>query len=408
MINQKDSIDMLAINESVPISEIKNRIARFQKQLMENQVDGALILQNTDLYYFSGTIQQGHLYIPQQGNPLLMVRKHLARAETESPIEDIVPLRSPKQVLNLIRAHGHDLPRSIGLELDVLPANLFFRYQQLFSDLIVKDISHAVRMVRSVKSAYEINIIRQAARLSDKVAESVSEFLREGMTELELAGLVEARARKLGHQGIVRMRMWGGEMFYGHLLAGPSAAVPSYLASPTGGIGANPAVAQGAGMTKIERHQPILVDYVFALNGYISDHTRIFAIGDLPQDLIRTHQSMLTIQETVKMAARPGVPSGELYDLAWKQARALNCQDVFMGSDDQRIRFVGHGVGLEIDEYPFLAQGQTLPLEEGMIIALEPKAIMPGRGVVGIENTHVVTQDGLKQLTRLDEQIHIL
>jgi Xaa-Pro aminopeptidase len=396
------------IEASVPVSEIENRIAQFQERLVKNQIDGALILQNTDLYYFSGTIQQAHLYIPQQGDPLLMVRKHLSRARAESSIEQIVPIKSPKQLLDLIKQHGHDLPRTLGLELDVLPVNLYFKYQKLFDGHKITDISYEIRMLRSVKSPYEIGITEQAARLSDEVAASVPDFLREEMTELELAGLVEAKARKLGHQGIVRMRMWGGEMFYGHLLAGPSAAVPSYLASPTGGVGANPAVAQGAGMTKICRHQPILVDYVFALNGYISDHTRIFAMGDLPAEMLKTHESMLAIQEAVKKAARPGVSSGELYELAWEQARALNCQDVFMGFDEQRIRFVGHGIGLELDEYPFLAKGQSLPLAEGMIIALEPKAIIPGKGVVGIENTHVVTSDGLKQLTRLEEQIHIV
>jgi Xaa-Pro aminopeptidase len=296
----------------------------------------------------------------------------------------------------------------MGMELDVLPTNLFLNFQKLFDQIKIKDISNDIRNLRSVKSAYEIDIIEKATQLSEKVAARVPDFLREGMTEMELAGLVEAEARKFGHPGIVRMRMWGGEVFFGHLLAGPSAAVPSYLESPTGGLGPNPAVAQGASMTKIGRHQPILLDYAFVLNGYISDNARIFAIGDLPEDLIKTHQAMLSIQETVKNAARPGVSSGELYDLAWEQAHALNCQDVFMGCDNQRVRFVGHGVGLEIDEYPFIAQGQSLPLKEGMVIALEPKAIIPGKGVVGIENTHVVTQDGLRQLTTLEEQICIV
>ena len=401
-------MDMLDIKKRVPKSETQNRIVQLQRQLTHQQIDGALIIQNSDLYYFSGTIQQAYLYVPQWGDPLLIVRKNLLEAQSESSIENIVPLKSPKEVLDLIKAHGHDLPRIMGMELDVLPTNLFFHFQKLFDQIKIKDISHDIRILRSVKSAYEIDIIEKTTRLSEKVTASVPDFLREGMTEMELAGLVEAEARKFGHPGIVRMRMWNGEVFFGHLLAGPSAAVPSYLESPTGGLGPNPAVAQGASMTKIGRHQPIMLDYAFVLNGYISDNARIFAIGDLPEDLIKTHQAMLSIHETVKNAARPGVSSGELYDLAWEQAHDLNCQDVFMGCDDQRVRFVGHGVGLEIDEYPFIAQGQSLPLKEGMVIALEPKAIIPGKGVVGIENTHVVTQDGLRQLTTLEEQICVV
>jgi Xaa-Pro aminopeptidase len=399
---------MIDLKERVPKSETQNRIVQLQKKLTHQQIDGALIIQNSDLYYFSGTIQQAYLYVPQQGKPLLMVRKNLLEAKSESSIENIVPLKSPKAVLDNIKENGHHLPRFMGMELDVLPANLFFQFQKLFEQIKIKDISNDIRILRSVKSAYEIDIIEQATRLSERVTASVPNLLREGMTELELAGLVEAEARKLGHQGIVRMRKWGGEIFYGHLLAGSSAAVPSYMESPTGGRGPNPAVAQGASMAKIGRYQPIMLDYAFVFNGYISDNARIFAIGDLPEDLIKTHQAMLSIQETVIKAARPGVLSGELYDLAWEQAHALNCQDVFMGCDDQRVRFVGHGVGLEIDEYPFLAQGQSMPLEKGMVIALEPKAIIPGKGVVGIENTHVVTQDGLRQLSTLEEQIYIV
>jgi Xaa-Pro aminopeptidase len=79
--------------------------------------------------------------------------------------------------------------------------------------------------------------------------------------------------------------------------------------------------------------------------------------------------------------------------------------DHFMGHGHDRVRFVGHGVGLELDELPILAARQTLPLEEGMVIALEPKATFPGRGVVGIENTHVVTGAGLERLTALGDEI---
>ena len=229
------------------------------------------------------------------------------------------------------------------------------------------------------------------------------------MTELELAGKVEAEARRLGHQGVVRMRLWGGEMFYGHLMAGPTGAVPSYLASPTGGVGPSPAMAQGPGFNAIRRHEPVLVDYVFAYNGYLSDHTRIFSLGSLPQELVDAHNAMLEVQELVKKIATPGIASGAIYERALAKSTELGYADNFMGiAGKERIRFVGHGIGLEIDEFPFLAAGQDLQLREGMTIALEPKLIFPGQGVVGIENTHVVTQDGLEQLGRYPEEIIVI
>ncbi len=390
---------------STPKTEIDQRIEKLQRRLLQEGVDGALILQNTDLFYFSGTIQQSHLYIPAQGPPLLMVRKSLQRAKAESPLSTILPLNSPKQLMTLIQENGIAPPGVMGMELDVLPANLFFSYKRLFPGVDIRDISIPIRMVRAVKSAYELNLIRQAAAFSDQVAETLPKLLREGLTEIELAGMVEAQARRLGHQGTVRMRLWGAEMFYGHLMSGPAAAVPSFLASPTGGASVSAAVAQGPSFRKIRRHEAILFDYVFAWKGYISDHTRIYAIGRPPQQLVDAHAHMLDLQEQIKVMATPGTSAGDLYSAAIEIAVRKGVDAHFMGAGADRIRFIGHGVGLELDEFPFLAHGQTTRLEEGMVIALEPKLVFPGKGVVGIENTHVVTPSGLEQLTHAEQQI---
>jgi len=338
-----------------------------------------------------------------------MVHKSTERARAESGLEQILHLESPRKIPGLLKANGYPLPPKLGLELDVLPTNMYFNYQRLFQGADLVDLSQPIRLMRAVKSEYEISIIRRAAELSDQVAGHVPTILREGMSELELAGKVEAEARKLGHQGVVRMRLWGNEMFYGHLMSGPTAAVPSYLASPTGGVGTSPAIAQGPGYRAIQRHEPVLVDYVFAYNGYLSDHTRIFSLGSLSQELIDAHAAMLEVQQMVKQIAKPGVASGTLYDQALVKANELGYTENFMGAAGrERIRFVGHGIGLEVDEYPFLSAGQNLKLQEGMTIALEPKLIFPGKGVVGIENTHVVTQSGLEQLGRFEEEIIII
>jgi len=390
---------------STPATEIDRRIEQLQQQLLAQDLDGALILQNTDLFYFSGTIQQAHLYIPAQGRALLMVRKSLERARSESPLAAIIPLTSPNQLMDLIRENGLQVPVKMGMELDVVPTNTYFSYRKRFPAVEIRDISMPIRTIRSIKSDYELSLIRQAATRSDQVAEMVPGLLRAGMTEIELAGLVEAQARRLGHQGIVRMRLWGAEMFYGHLMAGAAAAVPSYLASPTGGAAVNAAVAQGPSFRVIRRNEPVLLDYVFAWQGYLSDHTRIFVVGRPPQALVDAHQHMLDLQEAIKIMATPGSIAGDLYAAAVKMADQKGVGDHFMGVGPDRIRFIGHGIGLELDELPFLAAGQTTELEAGMVIALEPKLIFPGKGVVGIENTHVVTRQGLEQLTHAEEKI---
>lgn len=392
----------------VPAGELAERIAKLQKILTARDLTGALICQKTDLFYFGATSQQGWLYVPVAGKPILMVFKDFDRARQESPLEEIVSLVGIKQIVGVLQRYGYPLPSVLGMELDVLPTNLYLQYCAIFKQAKIEDISYEIRLLRAVKSEFEIIKIRAAAKLSDKVAAMVPELLQVGKTEVALSGQLEGYARSLGHQGIVRMRMWGSELFYGHLMSGNGAAVPSYLASPTGGTGVSSVIGQGAGFRKISANEPILVDYVFALDGYLCDHARIFSIGRLPADLEAAHAAMLDIQDEIKTQAKPGTLSAELYELMVSLAEKKGYAENFMGVGDRRIRFTGHGLGLELDEFPFIAKGQQLALEEGMIIALEPKTIFPGRGVVGIENTHLVTQKGLEQLSSYPDEITII
>lgn len=391
-----------------PVSELYARVEKLQDSLQKQDIDAALIVQKTDLFYFSGTSQQGWLYVPAEGAPLLMVFKEYERAVAESELQEVVSLVSPKKIPGALVGSGYVLPKTLGMELDVLPANLYFQYNSIFEDSRIVDVSVDIRLIRAVKSDYELGIISKACALSDKVAARVPELLKVGRTEVEVAGELEAYARSFGHQGIVRMRLFGSELFYGHLMSGPAAAVPSYLASPTGGEGVSGLIGQGAGFKKICKNEPILVDYVFALDGYISDHARIFAIGELPDELLEAHRAMLEIQEAASKLALPGVETGELYDQMIALAEKKGYGEKFMGVGERKIRFTGHGVGLELDEFPFIAKGQKLKLEAGMVIALEPKVIFPGVGVVGIENTHRVTDKGLERLHHLDDQIRFI
>lgn len=396
---------MFSTQANTPESEILQRIVDLQTSLQANAIEGALILQPTDLFYFSGTIQQSHLYVPAEGDALLLARKSLERARAESSIGHILPLASPQTLPRILRDHAIAPPKRLGMELDVLPANLFFKYQRIFEPSEIVDISDMIRMQRSVKSVYELDQLSRSGRLADRMMAHVASILTTGLTEIELAGQVEAFARKLGHQGVVRMRLWGNELFYGHLMSGANAAVPSYLASPTGGSSVTPAVAQGPSSDPIRPHEPILVDYVFAHNGYIADQTRIFSLGALPDELMGAHQAMLDIQSAIRDLSRPGISAGTLYETAVRMATDKGYADHFMGVGPRRIRFVGHGVGLELDEFPFLAQGQTMALKENMVIALEPKLIFPGRGVVGVENSHIVRQNGFVSLTSYPDTI---
>jgi len=382
-----------------PKLELDRRIVRLQALLGQHGLDGALILQRADLFYFAGTIQQSHLFVPTAGAPLLMTRKSFSRARRESTLETIIPLNSLREVPGLLADHGYGKLARLGMELDVLPANAYFRYQQLFPGTELVDASSLIRQVRMIKSPYEVEIQREAAQRLDRVVRQVGDLLQEGMPEVELASRLEALARREGHQGEIWMRNWNQALFYGHVLSGQSGSEPSYFDGPLAGEGLSPAVPHGPGFRPIRRGEPIIMDYVFAYDGYLVDQTRVFALGPLADRWMAAYEAMLAVQEAVEEAARPGVPCSQLYDLAVAKAAGLGYAEYFMGHGEGQVPFVGHGVGLELDELPVLGRGVDLPLEPGMVFALEPKVAIPGQGAIGIENTWVVTETGLEPLT---------
>lgn len=149
---------------SVTEAEISKRWNRFQDGLAAHEVDGALIVLKTDLYYFSGTDQDAHLWVPASGEPILMVRKSMERAREDSPVRSIVPLPGLSHLPKLIGKQTGQGPKRIGLEMDILPAAFYFSYQRLFPDAEIVDISALIRSVRMIKSDYEISCGIERAR----------------------------------------------------------------------------------------------------------------------------------------------------------------------------------------------------------------------------------------------------
>ncbi len=388
----------------VPWEEIEKRIAAFQNKLEEKEVKVAIIAQSVDLYYFTGSCQKGYLVIPSRGEPLYLVNKSFKRAQEESPLANIRHLTSFRTLPQII---GEAVPDSkkIGLELDVIPAFLYLRLQKMFPQAELVDISTAIKELRLIKSPFEIGIIRKGAEISRQMLEAAPRFLEEGKREVEFAAELECFMRKLGHQGGIRLRQFNQEVFYGHVMSGENLTYPSFFDSPTGGPGLSPAYPQGPGWKKIRRGDAVIVDYVTAYNGYCVDCTRLFSVGNVSPLLEKAHGAALTIQDEIIKTAGPGTVCSDIYRQACQMAADFGYQDHFMGHGADQATFVGHGVGLELDELPILADRQDYPLQEGMVFALEPKMVIPGVGVAGAENTILVTEQGLEKITILPEEI---
>lgn len=393
-----------------PKEELEHRISRLQALMAKDGLEAVLVLQNADLFYFAGTVQSGCLYVPVAGEALYLVRKEFGRARMESGLREVVPFSSMKEIPGILADYGYPLPARIGMELDVLPVNLFERYRAVFPGAGVCDATPLIRHVRMIKSKYEIHILQDAAVQVDRVNRRAREVIREGMTDLELAAELEFTARKEGHQGLVRMRMFNSELFYAHVFSGVDSAVPSYVDTPLGGVGLNPSFGQGAGLKRIERNEPIIVDFAGCVDGYLVDQTRVFSLGGISGRLERAYHDMLRIQERMVELVAPGVPWGAVYDACLSLAVELGYADSFMGNKGAQVSFIGHGVGIEIDEFPFIARGfNEMTFEPGMAFAFEPKVVIPGEGAIGIENTFYLSHfEGLRQLTCSDQELTVL
>ena len=407
-----------------PREELEARARRLQGLMREAGLDGVMATQNADVFYLSGVVQQAQVYLPATGNPLLMVRKHHGRARMLSslPEESVVAVRSLRELPALIekvsgrksKVEGLETdnqtldfrPQRIGFELDTLPVAIFNAYAKALDGLGAElvDASMLFRQARAVKSDFEIEQIRRAAAVADAGVRAAAERLREGITEVELAAWVEYATRVAGHSGAVRIRVYGQEMHMGHLLAGDAGSLPSFMNSPTGGHGPGPWAPYGAGRRPIRKGEPVLLDYSGEWGGYLADQTRMLSVGPLSTFWLDAYAAMLDVQSYVERTIRPGMTSGELYDMAVERATALGYGDNFMGppeeeSPGQKVPFVGHAVGLELDEWPPLQRGTDALLESGMVLAFEPKLVYRGRGAIGIEDTYLLTGNGLSPLT---------
>jgi len=245
---------------------------------------------------------------------------------------------------------------------------------------------------------------RRAAGLQKQVFREAESFFTPGIREIDLMARIELRYRELGHQGLIRMRGFNQELFYGVVSSGPSGDNPNYLDGPVAGAGLYPSFPQGGGERIIGKGDPVMVDMVSNVGGYISDAARMYCQGAFPDDALRALDAAVAAQEATVAHMHPGGSVTDGARAAWEAARTSGLGDRFMGPPGRGVTFVGHGVGLEVDELPVIIEGAPNTFEQGQIVALEPKFFLEEHGVVGIENTYVIGPSGPEKLTDMPEE----
>ncbi len=357
----------------------------------------AVIFGRVNLYYLTGTIQDGMLLISPEGDPAFWIRRNYERAVAESPLPWIRPMTgfrdAARSTLNL--------PESVHIETEVVPLALLERFRKHFPFSHVQSLDRAILMVRAVKSTFEQDIMKRAGTMHRKVLEEcVPGMLTEGMTEAALGARLYSAMVDLGHQGIVRFGGFNIEIEVGQIGFGENSLYPTCFNGPGGCSGLCPAApVLGSRDRNLKKGDLVFVDNAFGVDGYQTDKTVVYAFGKEPSgEAAAAHARCIEIQDRIARLLVPGASPSSIY------ARAMGELDPgflenFMGIGNRRVSFLGHGVGLVVDEPPAIAPGSDDPLEEGMTIALEPKKGIPGVGMVGTENTFLVTSRGGVSLT---------
>ena len=370
---------------------------RFEMQSVG--ADALLVTSNANMYYFTGQVVAGYLYIPLDGVSMLFVRRPLG-LEAAS----LHYVRKPEQITEIMKKNGIPLPKRIMFEGDTLSHSEWLRYEAIFQSSVIINGTPAIQRVRSIKTESELELIRRSGRLHAEVYRKIPELYRSGMTDLELSIELEREMRLAGSLGIFRIFGQSLEIFVGSILAGNNACVASPYDFALGGKGIHPSIPVGATNSRLQRGMSVMVDMGGNFTGYMTDMTRTYSIGKLSEKAYRAHQTALEIQDEIARMMRPGAVCEYIYNKSLEIAKNSGLEDCFMGIS-QQARFVGHGVGIEVNEAPVIGARSRTELEPGMTLAVEPKFVIEGTGAVGIENTFIVTETGNDKITKLNEEI---
>lgn len=382
--------------------ELDLRMTKVRQAMARQETDALLIASTVNIYYLTGGVCRGYFYLPIEGDPLFFIQAPAQPTESK-----MFSVRKPEQIPAILESEGHRSPRRLGLEYEDLFYSDVERLKRVFGDVTYTDATKIMREARLTKTTFELRKMREDGLKQSAVYSRVASCYQEGMTDLELQIEIERVLRKEGCIGFPRVAGARMEINMGSLIAGPNADAPSPYDFAMGGAGVDPSLPVGASGMIIKPGMSIMVDMNGGFNGYQTDMTRCWAVGDIEERGRRAHECSRAILRDLETFARPGVEIGEMYRRAVRIAEEAGLSDYFMGHL-HKVSFIGHGVGIQLNEAPVIMERNKSMLEENMTLAIEPKFVLPGIGALGVENTYVVQESGLENLTPLGEELTML
>lgn len=383
----------------ITTSELKRREENVRQSMQKVGAEGCLLSVDVNLYYMTGQVFSGYLYLPADGDAHWFVKRPNGLAG-----DHISYIRKPEQIVDIFKAKGWRLPGKLFLETDEITYNECMRIQSALSLGEIGNASILMRQVRAVKTPYEIGQIRISAEKHAAVYAGIKSRYQEGMSDVQFQVAIEQHMRMNGSIGVFQTFGSNMSIFMGSVLAGSNAEAPSPFDFALGGGGQSPLCPIGANGIALKNGMTVMVDMAGNYTSYLTDMTRVFSVGNVSELAYRAHQVALDIQADMERTSGPGTSCADIYKKALAKVEQEGLADYFMGTK-QQAKFVGHGIGLQINELPVMTPRSNEVLLPHMVFALEPKFVIPGVGAVGVENSFLVTDNGIEKLTLFEEEI---
>ena len=389
----------MELHALTPATEINLRIEAIRTCMASQGIDAILLTDNANIFYTLGRVVNGWTYIPAAGTPIYFIRRPEGLKG-----DNVCHIHKPELIPAELEKLGYTLPTKLGLELGTTPYLTIERLKAIFPDAEIADASAVMRCVRAVKTDFELDLLRQSGIKHERVYQRIPHLFHTGMSDIELQIEIERVARLEGCLGQFRISGESMELFMANVLAGNNADNPTPYDFAMGGARLDPSLPVGADGSIITPGMAVMVDANGNFTGYMTDMTRVYSCGELSSEAVKAHQCSIDICRELEKIGRPGTKASDMYARAVEIVRAAGLERHFMGYT-QKAGFIGHGVGIEINELPVIAPRSRDILAEHNVLALEPKFVVPGVGAVGIENTYIVTTDGLEKITNSPEEI---
>jgi Xaa-Pro aminopeptidase len=361
-----------------------DRVVKAQELLAKSDFDLMALFPSSNMLYLSGFYDEPGerillLLLPREGNPIFLAPKlYEEQIKQESPFQDVRIWKNSDDPMDLLQRTVADFaPADAGVLVD---DRMWAKFVLMLREALPKaNFSLASRVMvplRMQKTPDEIHYLEEAGAMADKAFEEIIRFKLAGMTELAVATVLEEAMKKRGAEKIA---------FETLVASGPNSTLPHHR----------------AGRRRIEPGDVVVLDYGCRIRGYCSDITRTIVCRKPSKEIQAIYEIVERAQEKAVQAIRPGVKAEEIDGTARQEIAKA-------GYGERFIHRTGHGIGLDVHEEPYIAEGNELELQEGMTFSVEPGIYLPGRFGIRIEDILVVTKTGAQRMNRSTHALQVV